>query len=153
MRERLKPFVEQYDAVIFSLREYSKELSPPQVFRMATIDPFSMKNAEISEHDRKERPDRYQIPVDLPIVAQISRYEAPEGQEGRIRILTVEDKILRSNLHGRSSPPRKGSASAVQPLLQTKAEHRKMNSRPKRVELLGKKKNPAFCWVSGSHYP
>jgi len=98
MWERLKPFVEQYDAVIFSLPEYSKELSPPQVFMMPTIDPFSVKNAEISEHEINERLDHYQIPVDLPIVAQISRYDRWKDPEGVIEAFKIARKEVPATL-------------------------------------------------------
>jgi trehalose synthase len=80
----LKPFVEQYDAVILSLPEYARELKPPQVFIMPAIDPFSVKNAELSEREIKDRLHHYGIPDDLPIVAQISRFDRWKDPEGVI---------------------------------------------------------------------
>ena len=71
----LKQYVEQYDAVIFSLPEYGREMTPPQVFIMPGIDPFSIKNTELSKSEIQDRLDHYGIPDDLPIVAQISRYD------------------------------------------------------------------------------
>jgi trehalose synthase len=96
--ERLKPFVEQYDAVIFSLPEYSREVTPPQVFIMPSIDPFSVKNAEISEHEINERLDHYEIPVDLPIVAQISRYDRWKDPEGVIEAFKIARKEVPATL-------------------------------------------------------
>jgi trehalose synthase len=81
----LKQYVEQYDAVILSLPEYARELTPPQVFIMPAIDPFSVKNAELSEGEIQERLDHYRIPTDLPIVAQISRYDRWKDPEGVIQ--------------------------------------------------------------------
>jgi trehalose synthase len=80
----LKQYVNQYDAVILSLPEYSRELIPPQAFIMPAIDPFSIKNAEFSEQEIKDRLDHYGIPDDLPIVAQISRYDRWKDPEGVI---------------------------------------------------------------------
>ncbi|HEU4341120.1 MAG TPA: glycosyltransferase [Candidatus Binatia bacterium] len=80
----LKQYVEQYDAVILSLPEYSRELTPPQVFIMPAIDPFSVKNTELSENEIKDRLTHYGIPDDLPIVAQISRYDRWKDPEGVI---------------------------------------------------------------------
>jgi trehalose synthase len=51
---------------------------------MPAIDPFSVKNAELSEHDTKERMSHYGIPDDLPIVAQISRFDRWKDPEGVI---------------------------------------------------------------------
>jgi trehalose synthase len=99
MWERLKPYVEQYDAVIFSLPEYSRELTPPQVFIMPSIDPFSVKNAEISEHEIiKDRLDHYQIPDDLPIVAQISRFDRWKDPEGVIEAFKIARQSMPATL-------------------------------------------------------
>jgi trehalose synthase len=85
----LKQYVEQYDAVILSLPEYARELAPPQVFIMPAIDPFSVKNAELSEGEIRERLDHYRIPTDLPIVAQISRYDRWKDPEGVIQAFKI----------------------------------------------------------------
>jgi trehalose synthase len=42
---------------------------------MPAIDPFSVKNIELSETAIKERLDHYGIPDDLPTVTQISLYD------------------------------------------------------------------------------
>ena len=85
----LKQYVEQYDAIIFSLPEYSRELTPPQAFIMPAIDPFSVKNAELSELEINERLKHYGIPDDLPIVAQISRYDRWKDPEGVIEAFKI----------------------------------------------------------------
>ena len=58
----LKRYVEQYDAVILSLPEYARELTLPQFFIMPAIDPFSVKNIELSESEIKDRLDHYGTP-------------------------------------------------------------------------------------------
>jgi trehalose synthase len=85
----LKQYVEQYDAVILSLPEYTRELTPPQVFIMPAIDPFSVKNAELSEQDIKDRLEHYGIPDDLPIVAQISRDDRWKDPEGAVEAFKI----------------------------------------------------------------
>ncbi len=80
----LREFVDQYDAVVLSLPEYSRELKPPQVFIMPAIDPFSMKNAEMSKAEIKDRLEHYDIPDDLPIVAQVSRFDRWKDPQGVI---------------------------------------------------------------------
>jgi trehalose synthase len=88
----LKQYIEQYDAVILSLPEYARELTPPQVFIMPAIDPFSVKNAELSEDEIKDRLDHYGIPDDLPIVTQISRYDRWKDPEGVIEAFKIASK-------------------------------------------------------------
>jgi trehalose synthase len=85
----LKQYVEQYDAVILSLPEYARELAPPQVFIMPGIDPFSIKNTELSKREIQDRLDHYGIPDDLPIVAQISRFDRWKDPEGVIEAFNI----------------------------------------------------------------
>jgi trehalose synthase len=96
--EYLKEYIEQYDAVILSLPEYSRELTPPQVFIMPAIDPFSVKNTHLSEPDITERLNHYGIPDDLPIVAQISRYDRWKDPEGVIEAFKIAAKEVPATL-------------------------------------------------------
>ena len=81
----LAPFIEKYDAVILSIREYEQKLKPPQLFFMPAIDPFSIKNRELSEEETDERLEHYNIPTDLPLVVQISRFDRWKDPEGVIK--------------------------------------------------------------------
>jgi trehalose synthase len=81
----LTPFIECYDAVILSLEEYAQELGTPQVFFMPAINPFSIKNKELDQEEIQERLDYYDIPTDLPLVAQISRFDPWKDPEGVIQ--------------------------------------------------------------------
>jgi len=83
--EYLRDFVEDYDAVVVSLPEYAQQIGPPQVFIMPAINPFSLKNGELSKSEIKDRLQHYGIPDDLPIVAQVSRFDRWKDPEGVIR--------------------------------------------------------------------
>lgn len=80
----LAPFVDKHDAVIFSLEEYSQKLNTPQVFMMPAIDPFTIKNRKLGEDEIQERLNRYDIPTDLPLVTQISRFDIWKDPKGVI---------------------------------------------------------------------
>lgn len=80
----LAPMIEEYDAVIVSLEEYRQDLQTPQVFFMPAIDPFSIKNRELSDTERQQRLDHYAIPTDLPLVVQVSRFDPWKDPEGVI---------------------------------------------------------------------
>jgi trehalose synthase len=81
----LLPFIERYDAVILSLKEYRKRLKTPQLFFPPAIDPFTLKNRELSEREIDERLKHYGIPTDLPLVVQISRFDHWKDPEGVIK--------------------------------------------------------------------
>ncbi|MCE5337494.1 MAG: glycosyltransferase [Methanomicrobiaceae archaeon] len=81
----LAPFIERYDAVVLSCREYSQNLKTPQVFFTPAIDPFSIVNRELSENAIDERLAHYGIPTDLPLVVQVSRFDRWKDPEGVIR--------------------------------------------------------------------
>lgn len=82
--EYLSPFIERYDAVILSCKEYAQNLRTPQLVFMPAIDPFSIVNQEMSEHEIEERLNHYNIPTDLPLVVQISRFDRWKDPEGVI---------------------------------------------------------------------
>jgi trehalose synthase len=80
----LTQFIERYDAVIMSSREYSQSLKTPQVFFMPAIDPFSIVNAEMTDLQCEDRLEHYGIPTDLPLVVQISRFDRWKDPQGVI---------------------------------------------------------------------
>ena len=80
----LRKFIEAYDAAIFSLSDYEQELDTPQVFFTPALDPFNIKNREMDQKQIQERLDHYNIPTDLPIVTQISRFDLWKDPEGVI---------------------------------------------------------------------
>lgn len=94
----LAPFVEKYDAVILTLEEYAQELPTPQVFFMPAIDPFSIKNHPMSEEQVRERLDHYNIPTDLPIVTQISRFDRWKDPLGVIQAFRMAQGEVEATL-------------------------------------------------------
>ena len=94
----LSPFVEKYDAVILSIPEYRQKLETPQVFFMPAIDPFSIKNRELTEDEVEERLSHHGIPTDLPLVVQISRFDRWKDPEGVIRAFKLARKEVDSTL-------------------------------------------------------
>lgn len=96
--EYLLPFVESYDAVILTLEEYARKTETPQVFFMPAIDPFSIKNRELTEAERQQRLDYYGIPTDLPIVTQISRFDRWKDPEGVIEAFKLAREEIDATL-------------------------------------------------------
>lgn len=78
-------FIEEYDAVIFSVEEYKQKIKPRQFFFQPAIDPFSITNKELTEEQIEDRLSHYGIPTDLPLVVQISRFDRWKDPEGAIK--------------------------------------------------------------------
>jgi trehalose synthase len=94
----LAPTIEKYDAVILSLKDYAQNLKTPQVFFMPAIDPFKIKNREMSEEEIKERIEHYQIPTDLPLVVQVSRFDPWKDPQGVIEAFKLARKEVKATL-------------------------------------------------------
>ncbi len=85
-------FIEKYDAVIFSVKDFKQKLKTPQAFFMPAIDPFSILNREMSNREMKERLNHYNIPTDLPLIVQISRFDRWKDPEGVIEAFKLARK-------------------------------------------------------------
>ena len=85
-------FVEMYDAVVLTLNDYRQNIRTPQVFFEPAIDPFSIKNRELSDGEIKNRLDRYNIPTDLPLVVQVSRFDRWKDPEGVVEAFKLARK-------------------------------------------------------------
>jgi len=94
----LVQFVEKYDAAIFSIKEYARKLETPQLFFMPAIDPFSIKNRKLSENEIDERLNHYNIPTDLPLVVQVSRFDRWKDPEGVIEAFKLARKEVECTL-------------------------------------------------------
>jgi len=88
----LRSFIEHYDAAVFSLEDYRRELATPQVFFMPAINPFSIKNRALDDEACRERFEHYGIPTDLPLVVQVSRFDRWKDPEGVIRAFKIARK-------------------------------------------------------------
>jgi trehalose synthase len=71
----LKPYVEQYDACVFSAPSFAQTLHIPQMLIAPSIDPLSDKNRELPESEVLAIMERLGIPLDKPLVTQVSRFD------------------------------------------------------------------------------
>lgn len=94
----LVKYVEKYDAVILSIKDYKQKLKTPQIFIMPAIDPFSILNRDMSEEEIGERLNHYGIPTDLPLVVQISRFDKWKDPGGVIEAFKIARKEVRSTM-------------------------------------------------------
>jgi len=71
----LKPYIEQYDAAIFSMPDFARELSVPQFMVAPSIDPLSDKNRELEQSYIDSVLAKHGIDPERPVVTQISRFD------------------------------------------------------------------------------
>jgi trehalose synthase len=94
----LSNFVERYDAVVLSLPEYAQRVTPPQRFIMPAIDPFSTTNKELSDEEIEDRLEHYDIPTDLPLVVQVSRFDKWKDPQGVIDAFRIARREVEATL-------------------------------------------------------
>jgi trehalose synthase len=94
----LKTYVQKYDAMIVSIKEYRKRINVPQFFFMPAIDPFTIKNRELTEQEIDERLSHYDIPTDLPLVVQVSRFDRWKDPVGVIKAFKMAQKEVKARL-------------------------------------------------------
>jgi trehalose synthase len=71
----LKPYVEQYDASIFSMPDFSQQLSIPQYMIPPSIDPLADKNKDLPASAIQAVLQKYGVDPARPILTQISRFD------------------------------------------------------------------------------
>ncbi|PYI95773.1 MAG: glycosyl transferase family 1 [Verrucomicrobia bacterium] len=94
----LRRWIDQYDAVILSCKEFAHEMNPPQRVMMPAIDPFTIKNRELSDQEINERLAHYEIPSDLPLVVQISRFDPWKDPNGVVEAFKLARKKIEARL-------------------------------------------------------
>jgi trehalose synthase len=71
----LKPYVEKYDATIFSMPDFARQLSAPQFMIAPSIDPLSDKNKKLDSGYILKILEEYGLDPERPILTQISRFD------------------------------------------------------------------------------
>jgi trehalose synthase len=71
----LRPYVEQYDMCVFSAPGFAQALRIPQVLISPSIDPLSDKNRDLRKEEITAIMERLNIPMDKPLVTQVSRFD------------------------------------------------------------------------------
>ncbi|RKH60253.1 glycosyltransferase [Corallococcus llansteffanensis] len=91
--EYLAGYIEQYDAMIVSAEEYRQPWRLPQRVFQPAIDPFSIINRELPEGEVDRRLRHYGVPLDLPLVVQVSRFDRWKDPHGVIRAFQIARRV------------------------------------------------------------
>lgn len=94
----LQPFVEQFDAAVFSSPAFSRQLAIPQYLFYPCIDPLSEKNKPIDEEFVQKVCEDFGIDRTRPIVTQISRFDRLKDPVGVIQAYKLAKKYVNCQL-------------------------------------------------------
>ena len=95
MIDFFKEFILRYDIVVVSSENYKMaDLPVKQVVINPAIDPLSLKNMELDDECIGRNIKKFNIPTDLPIITQISRFDKWKDPIGVIEVYKrVKEKI------------------------------------------------------------
>ncbi len=102
--DRIKQYVEYYDAAIFSVAKFSKALSIDEIFIAPSIDPLSDKNRDMTGSEIEAVMEKFKISMEKPIILQVSRFDKFKDQIGSIQIYRMVKKYTECSLILAGSP-------------------------------------------------
>ncbi|MFI5295903.1 MAG: glycosyltransferase [Thermodesulfovibrionales bacterium] len=71
----IRRYCERYDAAIFSVARFAKSMPIDEFIITPSIDPLSDKNRDLTESEIRETVERLNIPLDKPVILQVSRFD------------------------------------------------------------------------------
>lgn len=92
--EFLRPFVERFDAAIFSSQSFARQLPILQYLFYPCIDPLSEKNKELSDDQVQKVCDEFGIDRSRPIVTQVSRFDRLKDPVGVVQAYKMAKKYV-----------------------------------------------------------
>lgn len=90
----LQPFVEQYDAAIFSSPAFTRQLRVPQYLFYPCIDPLSEKNKNLDESYVQKVCEDFGIDRTRPVITQVSRFDRLKDPVGVIEAYKLAKKYV-----------------------------------------------------------
>lgn len=89
----LRPFVEKYDASIFSMAEFAQLLPHPQFLVPPSINPVSEKNRELDPAEIEAVRAEFGLDPGRPLLVQVSRFDRFKDPVGVIEAYRLVRKI------------------------------------------------------------
>jgi trehalose synthase len=90
--EFIRGYVEKYTASIFTLSRFARQLPHAQYLIAPTIDPFSEKNRDLDEGEVERVYSDLGIPLDKPVLLQVSRFDRFKDPVGVIKAFQLARK-------------------------------------------------------------
>lgn len=89
----LEPFVRRFDGAVFHIPAFARRLPIPCYLIHPSIDPLSDKNRELERHETERRVSALGVPLDRPILLQVSRFDPFKDPIGVIRAYRLVRKV------------------------------------------------------------
>src|SRR3979411_2642536 len=114
----LRPFIEQFDAAIFSSQSFARQLPIPQYLFYPCIDPLSEKNKELDDSFIQKVCDEFGVDRSRPIVTQVSRFDRLKDPVGVVQAFKlartyVDCQLVLAGGGGRDDPGGGGGLKEV----------------------------------------
>jgi trehalose synthase len=94
----LRPWIEQYDAAVFSMPDFAQQLPIPQLRVTPSIDPLADKNKPLDKAHVRQVLEKYNIDPGRPILIQVSRFDRLKDPLGVIAAYRLVKKRHRCQL-------------------------------------------------------
>ena len=88
----LKEYCDRYDAAVFSVSKFSRSMRVNEFIIPPSIDPVSEKNRELSPEEINETAKKFNIPLDRPVLLQVSRFDRFKDPIGVIKAYRMVKK-------------------------------------------------------------
>lgn len=88
----LKDIVKKYEASVFSVANFAQSLPITQFLMQPTIDPLAEKNVQIEDEEVRAIYERLGVPMDKPILLQVSRFDPFKDPIGVIEAYRLAKK-------------------------------------------------------------
>ena len=88
----LKEYCDRYDAAVFSVAKFSRSMRVNEFIIPPSIDPVSEKNRELSPEEINETAKKFNIPLDRPVLLQVSRFDRFKDPIGVIKAYRMVKK-------------------------------------------------------------
>ncbi|MFH1470156.1 MAG: glycosyltransferase, partial [Candidatus Micrarchaeota archaeon] len=82
----LRRYIQHYDAIVVSSRSYQLPMKKPHHIITPAIDPLSDKNRELTDTEIERELKKYGIHDDMPLIAQVSRFDPWKDPLGVIEV-------------------------------------------------------------------
>lgn len=90
--DQVARYCEQYDGIVFSVARFARAMPIDEFIVPPSIDPLSDKNRELSHEEIAEVVERLRIPLDRPIILQVSRFDRFKDPIGVIKAFRMVKK-------------------------------------------------------------
>jgi len=83
--DSLAKYCRKYDGAIFSVAKFTRAMGIDEFIIAPSIDPLSEKNRELPAEEMKDVLERLRIPLDRPVILQVSRFDTFKDPIGVIQ--------------------------------------------------------------------